>query len=214
MHSQGVVHRDLKPENILVTADGRVKIMDFGIALDESARRLTWSGMSSTIGTPDYMAPEQVSGRRGDVRTDIYALGTILYEMLTANLPYSGPNVYAVMRAKTSLDPQPPTKFAPDLDPHLEEIVLHAIERLPNNRYRAATDMLKDLQDPSRVKPTGRAHRLHPQNLRAQQLRRTAAIGLFFVSLVGVFVFLIWLANRFPAAPTQHNAQTYRGQVH
>jgi hypothetical protein len=118
------------------------------------------------------------------------------------------------MRAKTSLDPQPPTKFAPDLDPHLEEIVLHAIERLPNNRYRAATDMLKDLQDPSRVKPTGRAHRLHPQNLRAQQLRRTAAIGLFFVSLVGVFVFLIWLANRFPAAPTQHNAQTYRGQVH
>ncbi len=66
MHSQGVVHRDLKPENILVTDEGQVKIMDFGIALDESARRLTWSGLSSTIGTPDYMAPEQVSGRRGD----------------------------------------------------------------------------------------------------------------------------------------------------
>src|SRR6202011_2935550 len=65
MHAQGVVHRDLKPENVLVTSDGVLKIMDFGIALDESARRLTWSGLSSTIGTPDYMAPEQVSGRRG-----------------------------------------------------------------------------------------------------------------------------------------------------
>ena len=63
--------------------------MDFGIALDESARRLTWSGLSSTIGTPDYMAPEQVSGRRGDARTDIYALGTMLYEMLTGNLPFT-----------------------------------------------------------------------------------------------------------------------------
>ena len=89
MHGEGVVHRDLKPENILVTDAGQIKIMDFGIALDESARRLTWSGLSSTIGTPDYMAPEQVSGRRGDARTDIYALGTILYEMLTGDLPYS-----------------------------------------------------------------------------------------------------------------------------
>ena len=75
MHGEGVVHRDLKPENMLVTDGGQIKIMDFGIALDESARRLTWSGLSSTIGTPDYMAPEQVSGRRGDARTDIYALG-------------------------------------------------------------------------------------------------------------------------------------------
>src|SRR6266851_427499 len=150
MHSQGVVHRDLKPENILV-ADDKVKIMDFGIALDESARRLTWSGLSSTIGTPDYMAPEQVNGRRGDVRTDIYSLGTILYEMLTGELPYSGANVYNVMKAKTSEDPQPPTRYRPDLDPHLEEIVLRAIERNPRERYASAAQMLEDLRDPSRV---------------------------------------------------------------
>ena len=81
------------------------------------------------------MAPEQVSGRRGDVRTDLYSLGTILYEMLTGHLPYSGPNVYNVMRAKTAEDPQPPTAFKPELDPHLEEIVLHAIERNPRDRY-------------------------------------------------------------------------------
>ena len=149
MHGEGVVHRDLKPENILVTAGGQTKVMDFGIALDESARRLTWSGLSSTIGTPDYMAPEQVSGRRGDVRTDIYSLGTILYEMLTGHLPYSGPNVYNVMRAKTAEDPQPPTAFKPELDPHLEEIVLHAIERNPRDRYASAGQMLEDLRDPS-----------------------------------------------------------------
>src|SRR6516165_10803362 len=145
MHSQGVVHRDLKPENILETESGQVKIMDFGIALDESARRLTWSGLSSTIGTPDYMAPEQVSGRRGDVRTDIYALGTILYEMLTGTLPFEGENVYAVMRAKAGEDPQPPSRYRPDLDPHLEEIILHAIARQPRDRYGSAAEMQQDL---------------------------------------------------------------------
>jgi eukaryotic-like serine/threonine-protein kinase len=211
MHGEGVVHRDLKPENVLVTAEGQTKIMDFGIALDESARRLTWSGLSSTIGTPDYMAPEQVSGRRGDVRTDVYSLGTILYEMLTGHLPYSGPNVYNVMRAKTSEDPQPPTAYKLDLDPRLEEIVLHAIERNPRDRYASAAAMLEDLRDPSRVVPKGRAQRLHPRSLAIQRLRRRAAYVLFFVSLIGAFGLLIWLANRYPA--TQTPRRSYRGQV-
>jgi eukaryotic-like serine/threonine-protein kinase len=212
MHSQGVVHRDLKPENILLTADGTVKIMDFGIALDESARRLTWSGLSSTIGTPDYMAPEQVSGRRGDVRTDIYALGVIIFEMLTGSLPYSGPNVYGVMKAKTSEDPQPPTAFKPDLDPHLEEIVLHAIERNPRNRYDTAAQLLEDLKNPEGVVVQNRAAKLQPRSLAMQRLRRVLAFGAFFVSLIGIFVFLIWLANRYPAAPGPKE-RTYRGQL-
>src|SRR5712671_3842306 len=153
MHSQGVVHRDLKPENILVTNDGMIKIMDFGIALDESARRLTWSGLSSTIGTPDYMAPEQVSGRHGDVRTDIYALGTMLFEMVTGNLPFAATNVYAMMQAKATEDPRPPSSFVLELDPHLEEIILRAIERAPRTRYQSAAEMLEDLKDPRRVAP-------------------------------------------------------------
>jgi eukaryotic-like serine/threonine-protein kinase len=203
MHGQGVVHRDLKPENILVTENGQVKLMDFGIALDESARRLTWSGLSSTIGTPDYMAPEQVSGRRGDVRTDIYALGTMLYEMLTASLPFEGENVYAVMRAKTSEDPQPPSRHRPDLDPHLEEIVLHAIARQPRDRYSNAAEMAKDLCDPAHVIVTGRAMRLHPRSLVSLRLKRAFWGTFFFASLAALFAFLIWLANRYPASHTQ-----------
>lgn len=212
MHGQGVVHRDLKPENVLVTEDGVLKIMDFGIALDESARRLTWSGLSSTIGTPDYMAPEQVSGRRGDARTDIYSLGTILYEMLTGELPYAGGNVYAMMKAKSSEDPQPPTNFRPDLDPHLEEIVLHAIARAARDRYQSAAEMLKDLQDPAQVAIRNRAQELHPTSLKWRRVRRGIGVGLFIVSLIGAFLFLIWLANRYPA-PAGKPRRSYRGEV-
>jgi eukaryotic-like serine/threonine-protein kinase len=212
MHSEGVVHRDLKPENVLVTGDGTLKIMDFGIALDESARRLTWSGLSSTIGTPDYMAPEQVSGRRGDARTDIYSLGTILYEMLTGEMPYAGVNVYAMMKAKTNEDPQPPTHYRHDLDPHLEEIILHAIERVPRNRYGSALEMLKDLEDPSQVVIHERARELHPRSLKWRRWRTGVMVVAFFVSLIGAFVFLIWLANRYPAPPGKSH-RSYRGEV-
>jgi eukaryotic-like serine/threonine-protein kinase len=209
MHSQGVVHRDLKPENMLVTDAEQIKIMDFGIALDESARRLTWAGLSTTIGTPDYMAPEQISGRRGDGRTDIYSLGTILYEMLTAQLPYEGANVYAVMKVKASEDPQQPRRWVPDIDPQLEEIVLHAIERTPRNRYATAAEMLADLEDPARVPLRGRATGLHPRPS-WRRFRAVLLTTLFFASLVAVFVLLIWLARRYPAAPARTQG-AYRG---
>jgi eukaryotic-like serine/threonine-protein kinase len=209
MHGEGVVHRDLKPENLLVAEGDEIKIMDFGIALDESARRLTWAGLSTTIGTPDYMAPEQISGRRGDARTDIYALGMILYEMLTAELPYEGPNVYAVMKAKASEDPQPPRRWVPDIDPKLEEIVLHAIERSPRDRYASATEMLADLEDPSRVRPTGRATGLHPR-VSWRRFKTAFLTVAFFGSLIAILALLIWLARRYPAAPARTQG-AYRG---
>ena len=170
MHGEGVVHRDLKPENILITDDGQIKIMDFGIALDESARRLTWSGLSSTIGTPDYMAPEQVSGRRGDARTDIYALGTILYEMLTTELPYSADNVYNMMRSKTNEDPQPPSASCPTSIRISKRSFCMPSSGCPRIAITSAAEMCAELQDPSRVafdRPSASAASAEPAPRRA-----------------------------------------------
>ncbi|HEX3408879.1 MAG TPA: serine/threonine-protein kinase [Candidatus Binataceae bacterium] len=196
IHGQGVVHRDLKPENILINERGQIKIMDFGIALDKWAQRLTFTGKSSGLGTPDYMAPEQVSGQRGDARSDLYALGTILFEMLTGSVPFAGLDVFSTMRAKADSDPQLPSAFKTDLDPHLEEIVLHAIERRPQLRYASAEAMLQDLREPAKVKLEGRAKRLKPIDLRKERLKRVLLVACCFGALIAAFVGLIFLSKR------------------
>jgi serine/threonine protein kinase len=148
LHANRVAHRDLKPENILLTTGGLVKLLDFGIALDRAARRLTWTRHSPTMGTPDYLAPEQVGGRRGDERSDIYGAGLILYEMLTGQLPFSGNSANAVMRAKTSEEPRPPTYFLPRLDPALSAIICQAIARSTRDRTGSAAELLDRLRRP------------------------------------------------------------------
>jgi serine/threonine-protein kinase len=200
LHAHGIVHRDLKPENLLLIADGRVKLLDFGIALDEEARRLTWVGLSATIGTPDYMAPEQVSGRRGDVRTDIYALGTMLYEMITGELPFYGASAQAIMRAKTDEDPRPPNDVVKDLDPQLNEIIVHAIERLPRDRYARTVDMLHDLQDPSRVVVRDRSEILARRGRGLRKYRR-ALLPLSLVLVLGLLLALIRTTHRRAPSP-------------
>ena len=162
LHHEGVVHRDVKPENVLlVPPSGAVKLLDFGIALLESARRLTWAGLSGTLGTPDYMAPEQIRGRRGDARTDVYAAGTILYEMLTGHLPFDADNAAAILRAKTHRAPTPPGDYVRGLHPSLQAIVLKALARDPRDRHRTADELLADLREPfavsRRARPTQRA---------------------------------------------------------
>jgi eukaryotic-like serine/threonine-protein kinase len=196
IHDQGVVHRDLKPENILINDSGEIKIMDFGIALDKWAQRLTYAGKSSGFGTPDYMSPEQVNGQRGDARSDIYALGTILFEMLTGKVPFTGLDVFSTMRAKGDSDPQPPSAFKDDLDPHLEEIVLHAIERRPQLRYDSAAAMLEDLRDPAKVKLEGRAKRLKPVNPQLQRFKHLVLVACCFVLLIAAFAGLVFLSKR------------------
>lgn len=157
MHGHGVVHRDLKPENIMIMPDGKIKLMDLGIALDATLRKITWSGLSQTMGTPDYMAPEQVKGRRGDRRSDIYSLGVILYEMLTGTVPFTGGNVYAVIRAKVREDPPPPRRFRAEISPGLEETILHALEREPRKRFESALLMREALAHPEEVRPASSA---------------------------------------------------------
>jgi len=210
LEAQGVVHRDIKPENILVTASGQVKIIDFGIALFQAERRMTWAGLSHTIGTPDYMAPEQIRGRRGDARTDVYALGMLLYELLTARLPYDSPNPRALLRAKTSEEPKPPSYWVPGFDPHLEAIILRAIERDPRNRYPSAAELLKDLKDPFAVPP--RDPQTGERRRRAGAARRRRILAATAVAAVLAALFaLVWIQGR-SAAVSGRPAGVERGR--
>jgi serine/threonine-protein kinase len=144
-HERGIVHRDLKPENVMITADGRVKLLDFGIALLRGARRLTFGRLSNTVGTPDYMAPEQVEGERGDARTDIYALGVMLYEMLTGEVPYQGDNALSVMSQRVKKDAPLLRRARPDAPPGLEAVVFRALRRDPHARYATMAELKHDL---------------------------------------------------------------------
>ncbi len=201
LHDHGVVHRDIKPENVLVTAEGRVKILDFGIALFAAERRLTWQGLSHTIGTPDYMAPEQIRGRRGDPRTDVYAVGTLLYEMLTCHLPYESGNPRALLASKTSEEPRPPTYHVPGFDPHLEAIVLRAIERDPRDRYGSAKQLLADVLDPSAVPPRDPETGERRRRLRAAS-RRRGLLGVLVAVVLAALASLVWLTERRSGAAT------------
>jgi serine/threonine-protein kinase len=207
IHGKGVIHRDLKPENVIVNDGGQTKILDFGIALDEAARRLTWTGFSATVGTPTYMAPEQINGRRGDVRTDIYALGMMLYEMVTGELPFNDSNMHTLMRTKTTEAPLAPSHYLPDIDPGLEEIVLHAIERSPKERYPSADMMLVDLNEPMAVRPRDRSQIRASAGVweRIPQPIRTGAIVLAVISFLCVLIFATSKNSPRPPSSQQTN---------
>jgi len=160
LHANGIAHRDLKPQNIMVCTDGSLRLFDFGIARVETARRLTFVGLTPALGTPDYISPEQVRGRRGDHRSDIYSLGAILYELVTGSTPFQGESPYVVMNARVTGDPEAPRKLNPALSPALEEVILHALERDPRNRYQTAADMKRELDNLDAVKITHRDQRL------------------------------------------------------
>jgi serine/threonine-protein kinase len=134
-HDHGVVHRDLKPENILVTDEGQPVIMDFGLALTKGSHRVTYANLSATAGTPDYMAPEQIEGQRGDPRTDLYALGTMFYEVLSGTLPFSADNNFAVMQLHLNGVAPRLDKVQPAVSPELAAIVAKCLQRQPDDRY-------------------------------------------------------------------------------
>lgn len=194
MHWRGVVHRDLKPGNIMVCRDRTIRLMDFGIATSTSMRRITLVGINSSMGTPDYMAPEQVSNRQTDERTDIYSLGVILYEMLAGSVPFRNENPWISMNNRVTGDPEAPRKLNPAISRQAEEIVLHAMQREPGNRYQTAAAMKVDLDAPERVQVTGLCERLQPPHwkfgFRTTPILFGIALGLGFI-IFQVLLFLL-----------------------
>jgi serine/threonine-protein kinase len=147
LHKYGVYHRDLKPENVILDSTGRVHIIDFGIALLEGARRVTWRNLSDVLGTPDYISPEQIQGKRGDARSDLYALGNMFYEMLTGTVPFSGDNAMAIMNQHLTAAPALPSKSNPAIPPNIEAIIMKSIRKDPKERYQSAASFLEDLNN-------------------------------------------------------------------
>ncbi len=147
-HQHHVYHRDLKPENVLLADDGRVTIIDFGIALLDGAPRVTWRGFSGLVGTPEYMAPEQIRGERGGPETDVYALGLILYELLSGRPPFRSPNPLSTMYQHLNMDAEPLNTARPGVPREIGAVVARAMRRRKQERYPNAAAMLQVLRHP------------------------------------------------------------------
>ena len=164
IHSRGVVHRDLKPENIVVlrasggqdhVSPDNIKLIDFGIAGEEGARRLTFGKFSNLMGTPDYISPEQIQGKRGDARSDVYALGAILYEMVTGRPPFEGENALLIMNDRLVNYPVPPRELNPEIPAAL------AGDHLPGSGTRSPQALFERQRDglgPGPHGPSGAVH--------------------------------------------------------
>jgi eukaryotic-like serine/threonine-protein kinase len=193
IHENGVVHRDLKPENIMVDGDDKIKLIDFGIAGDLEARRLTYANFTATLGTADYISPEQVKGKRGDGRSDIYSLGIVLYEMLTGKHPFTGSTPLEVMNDRLLNFPVPPRVADETISPQLQEVLYRALERDPRNRYAHARDFAQDLQHLDQVGVEDRPE-IHKWKKRKAQLPRTVlyytAIALIPVAILLLMVLI------------------------
>jgi serine/threonine protein kinase len=191
MHDCGIIHNDLKPSNIMICSDQTLRVMDLGLAAVVSARRGLFSSLAPIFGTPQYMAPEQVKGKRTDARTDVYTLGVMLFEMLTGKLPFESNDHWDSVRLRVTGDPVAPRSLNPAISAQAEEMVLHAMQRKPEDRYQTAAAFKADLDSPEKIQVTGYCNRLKvPRwtlSLEGVQLITGAVAG------VGAIVFLVIL---------------------
>jgi serine/threonine protein kinase len=193
LHRRGIVHYDLKPANVIVREDGTLCVIDFGLA--HQAVRFAFSGSVPPIASSGYVAPEQISRKRGQKSVDVYALGAMLYEMLTGVPPFESDDPFVVASARQIGDPKAPRKLVPTISPQAEEIVLRALRRNPKERYADVDELARDLAAPERVRVTGLCDRLvevTPWRRHLRRLRYVAAVGVAPVALLVLSFRLLW----------------------
>ena len=166
-HEQGVIHRDLKTQNIIINAANQIKIIDFGLAYTQQMQGLTATGL--IMGTPEYMSPEQVSGKKVDERADVYSLGIILYELFTGKVPFTGPSAISIGFQQMKDAPPPPTSLNSQIPLAVEKVILKALEKDPMQRHRSVAELKEDLDQAVRH-PVGSGIR---QPVAQGQLERT-----------------------------------------
>jgi serine/threonine-protein kinase len=201
IHVNGVAHRDLKPENIMVDAEDNIKLIDFGIASDSAARRLTYANFTATLGTPNYISPEQVRGKRGDGRSDIFSMGVILYEMLSGKLPFSGPNPLAAMNDRLLNHPLPPSIANPSVSPQLQEVLYRALERDPRNRYARASEFAHDLEHLDEVGVEDRVELRDWQKRKSQLSRKILYYSALALIPVAILLLMFLVAHHGASHP-------------
>ena len=145
-HRNGIVHRDIKPGNVMLTRDGKVKVMDFGIARAVSDAQATMTQTAQVIGTAQYLSPEQARGERVDARSDLYSTGCLLYELLTGRPPFLGDSPVAIAYQHVRENPVPPSRVDPEVPQWADAIVLRAMAKDPRDRYQSAAEMRQDIQ--------------------------------------------------------------------
>jgi eukaryotic-like serine/threonine-protein kinase len=193
IHNHGIVHRDLRPAHMLVDAGDRIKLIDFGAAGQEAAaRRITFTSISQLTGGSEYISPEELKGKRGDARSDVYAVGIILYEMLTGKRPFPGGE--AVDRILNH--PVPPREINPALSPQLQEVIYRALEREAGNRYANAHDFARDLEHLDQVGVADRPELRDWKRRRSPQPRKVLLYVAMALIPIVIFAALFYFARR------------------
>jgi eukaryotic-like serine/threonine-protein kinase len=196
IHNHGIVHRDLKPEHVLVDSEDHIKLVDFGLAGQTGAPRITFANLSQITSSPEYISPEQVKGKRGDGRSDLYAVGVMLYEMVTGRVPFQGANPFVIMNDRLLKNPMPPREIDRSISPELQEVIYRALEREPQYRYANAHDFAFDLEHLDQVGVAERPELQDWKKPRITAARRIALYAAMILLPLIVFGLLVYFSRR------------------